>query len=134
MKPVDRGQAWSYIIFGILTTIVNFVSYVIFTKLMDLDYKTAASLAWLVSVIFAFVTNKLYVFKTATTKKLHLLKELSGFIFFRVLSYFVDIGSIIVLVEVLNLWDTISKIIASAIVAVFNYFASKYIIFRTKGT
>lgn len=134
MKPADRGQAWSYIIFGIFTTIVNFISYVIFTKLMGLDYKTAASLAWLVSVIFAFITNKLYVFKTATTKKLHLLKELSGFIFFRVLSYFVDIGSIIVLVEVLNLWDTISKVIASAIVAVFNYFASKYIIFRTKGT
>lgn len=134
MKPADRRLAWSYIIFGIFTTIVNFISYVIFTKLMGLDYKTAASLAWLVSVIFAFITNKLYVFKTATTKKLHLLKELSGFIFFRVLSYFVDIGSIIVLVEVLNLWDTISKVIASAIVAVFNYFASKYIIFRTKGT
>lgn len=134
MKPVDRGQTWSYIIFGILTTIVNFVSYVIFTKLIGLDYKTAASLAWLVSVIFAFITNKLYVFKSVATKKIHLLKELFGFLFFRILSYFVDIFSIIVLVEVLNLWDTVSKIIASAIVAVFNYFASKYVIFRRKET
>ena len=130
MKKVNFTQAQSYIFFGILTTAVNFITYVFFTKLLAIDYKVAASLAWVAAVIFAFITNKLYVFKSKKTTALAVVKELGSFLFFRILSYFIDIASIIVLVEVLGVWDTISKIVASAIVAVCNYFASKYVIFR----
>lgn len=118
--------------FGILTTVVNFVSYMGFTKLMHLDYKVSASLAWILAVVFAFITNKLFVFKSEETNRSVLVKEASGFLFFRGLSYFVDIFSIIVLVEWLGVYDAVSKIIASGIVAVFNYIASKYVIFRLR--
>lgn len=130
VKKRDFTEAQSYIFFGILTTAVNFITYVFFTKALGIDYKIAASLAWVAAVIFAFITNKLYVFKSAATSALAVAKELGSFLFFRILSYFVDIFSIIVLVEVLGVLDTISKIVASAIVAVCNYFASKYVIFR----
>ena len=130
VKKYNLTEAQSYIFFGILTTAVNFITYVFFTKVLALDYKIAASLAWVAAVIFAFITNKLYVFKSAATSALAVAKELGSFLFFRILSYFVDIFSIIVLVEVLGVLDTISKIVASAIVAVCNYFASKYVIFR----
>ena len=130
MKKINFTQTQSYIFFGVLTTAVNFITYVFFTKVLGIDYKIAASLAWVAAVIFAFITNKLYVFKSKKTTGLAVVKELGSFLFFRILSYFVDIASIIVLVEVLGVWDTIAKIIASAIVAVCNYFASKYVIFR----
>jgi len=132
LKKLELGETGSYILFGILTTIVNFVSYMVFTKLMHLDYKVAATLAWILAVAFAFVTNKLFVFKSEETNKSVLVKEASGFLFFRGLSYFVDIFSIIVLVEWLGVFDAVSKIIASGIVAVFNYIASKYVIFRLR--
>ncbi len=130
MREAALDQTKSYIFFGILTTIVNFVSYLFFTKIINFDYKIAASLAWVLAVIFAFVTNKLFVFDCEETKGILLAKELLSFLFFRVLSYFIDLLSIIILVERLNVLDTLSKIIASGIVAVFNYIASKYYVFR----
>ena len=133
VKNYNFTEAQSYIFFGVLTTAVNFITYVFFTKALGIDYKIAASLAWVAAVIFAFITNKLYVFKSAATSALAVAKELGSFLFFRILSYFVDIFSIIVLVEVLGVLDTISKIVASAIVAVCNYFASKYVIFNRVG-
>ncbi|MBP1763033.1 MAG: teichoic acid glycosylation protein [Firmicutes bacterium] len=132
MKKLVQGETGAYILFGILTTVVNFVSYMGFTKLMHLDYKVSASLAWILAVVFAFITNKLFVFKSEETNRSVLVKEASGFLFFRGLSYFVDIFSIIVLVEWLGVYDAVSKIIASGIVAVFNYIASKYVIFRLR--
>lgn len=130
MTKAEIRQTWSYIFFGILTTLVNFICYIFITKTMHLDYKIAASFAWLFAVIFAFITNKLFVFNSKNTDGKVLLKELSSFLFFRGLSYFIDLLSIIILVEWLNVFDELSKIIASAIVAICNYFASKYVIFR----
>lgn len=132
MKKAEIRQTQSYIFFGILTTVVNFISYVFFTTIVNLDYKIATSFAWILSVVFAFITNKIFVFKSGKTKGTLLIKELSSFLFFRSLSYFIDLLSIIILVERLRVVDTLSKIIASAIVAIFNYFASKYVIFRLK--
>lgn len=99
---------------------------------MNLDYKIATSLAWALSVIFAFITNKVFVFKSEGIRGTQLLKELSSFIFFRLLSYFIDLLAMIVLVEWLGVLDALSKIIASALVAILNYFASKHFVFRLK--
>lgn len=132
MREAVWGQTWSYIFFGILTTIVNFISYLFFTKLLEFDYRVGASLAWILAVIFAYFTNKFFVFEAKKTKGILLIKEFLSFLFFRALSYFVDILSIILLVEQFHVLDTLSKIIASAIVAICNYFASKYVVFRLK--
>ncbi len=132
MREAVLGQTWSYLFFGILTTAVNFISYIFFTRLLDLDYRVSASLAWFLSVVFAYFTNKFYVFQSEVATGILLIKEFLSFLFFRVLSYFIDILSIIILVERLQVLDTVSKIIASVIVAIVNYFASKYLIFRLK--
>ncbi|VBB09409.1 Hypothetical protein LUCI_4699 [Lucifera butyrica] len=133
MKQAEARQTRSYIFFGILTTIVNFISYIFFTKIIHFDYKIAASFAWLIAVIFAFITNKLFVFDSRETRGALLVKELFSFLFFRGLSYFVDLLSIIILVAWLHVFDAFAKIISSGIVAILNYFASKYVIFRLKN-
>lgn len=56
----------NYVVFGILTTIINLIIYALFTKVLGADYKLSITVAWLISIIFAFVTNKLYVFKKIT--------------------------------------------------------------------
>ena len=125
-----RKEMITYLVFGVLTTIVNIVTYVLITKLMNLDYKLATTIAWVVSVVFAFITNKIYVFNSKGMAVHTLVREFSSFMFFRMLSYLIDLGMMIVLVEWISVNDIISKILANIVVVIINYIASKYVIFR----
>jgi putative flippase GtrA len=126
----NQREVISYLIFGVLTTAINIISYVMFTKIFHMDYKVATTLAWILSVLFAFVTNKLFVFRSVSKDNRMFLKELVSFVTFRWLSYLLDIFSMVLLVSVLHLDDLLSKLIANVFVVLFNYFASKYIIFK----
>jgi putative flippase GtrA len=97
-----------------------------------MDYKLATTIAWIVSVVFAYVTNKIYVFKSETKTKKALIKELFSFFWFRLLSYFIDLGSMILMVSYMSTDETPAKIIANVIVVVANYGFSKWFIFRKK--
>lgn len=132
LKKIIENEAYSYVFFGILTTLVNFISYVFFTKVTAMDYMLAASLAWFLAVLFAYFTNKLFVFNSQGLNSIADIKEFLRFLFFRILSYFVDLMTIVILVEWLAVFDPVAKLIASAVVAVLNYFASKYYIFALK--
>lgn len=128
---MKKKELLNYLVFGVLTTLVNIGCYIFLTKVFQMDYKVATTIAWIVSVIFAFITNKLYVFHGTQTHKMAILKELTSFTFFRILSYVIDIVSMIVLIEWLGWNDLFAKVIANGIVIVMNYFASKYIVFQT---
>lgn len=119
-----------YLLFGGLTTLVNILTYWIFTDSLDVDYKLSTTMAWIVSVIFAYVTNKLYVFQSKQTNQIGLLKEFLSFILFRIFSYLLDLMTMIILVELMLVHDLLSKIIANILVVIFNFIASKWIIFR----
>lgn len=120
----------NYLIFGVLTTLVNIITFWLFEDLLAFDYKLATTIAWVTSVIFAFITNKLFVFESKSTSVLVLLKELASFLFFRILSYFLDIFSMILFIEYLYFNSIIAKILANILVVIFNYLASKLIIFK----
>ncbi|QHJ70600.1 GtrA family protein [Planococcus halotolerans] len=120
----------NYIIMGILTTGVNIVSYYVLTEAGVLDYRIATVIAWAVSVLFAYVTNKKYVFGSRTSGLRELLHEVSSFFFFRILSLGIDFIMMIVLVELVVMDDFLAKIIANGVVIVFNYVVSKQIIFK----
>lgn len=123
----------SYLVFGVLTTIVNIVSYAFLIKIAHMDYKLAVTVAWFVSVLFAFFTNKVYVFNSKTKKLSVLVKEIFSFVLFRIFSLVIDLVLMILFVEWLELEDLLSKIIANIFVIVINYVASKYFIFKTKS-
>ncbi|MFC4800159.1 GtrA family protein [Neobacillus sp. GCM10023253] len=120
----------SYIIFGILTTLVNIICYGILAKIFNIDYKVATTIAWIISVIFAFITNKIFVFNSKNLSAKVLVKELFSFLFFRLLSYGIDLGMMIVLVEWFSINDIIAKILANIVVIIMNFFASKLFIFK----
>ncbi|KUO59466.1 MAG: teichoic acid glycosylation protein [Gracilibacter sp. BRH_c7a] len=126
----SKRELTSYIFFGILTTLINILSYVLLTNILGIDYKTATTIAWLVSVLFAFITNKLFVFHSMSKHFLPLVKELGAFILSRVASYGLDILTMITLIELLYINDFVAKIFANFVVVVFNYIISKYFVFR----
>lgn len=125
-----KQEISGYIFFGILTTIVNILCYVLLTQVIDADYKTATTLAWLVSVLFAFATNKVFVFQSKSKHFLPLAKELGSFMLSRMVSYGLDILTMVTLIELLNVNDFGAKIFANIVVVSFNYLASKYFVFR----
>lgn len=120
----------NYLIFGVLTTLVNIITFWFFEDVLTFDYKLATTIAWVTSVVFAFITNKLFVFESKSTSVLVLLKELASFLFFRILSFFLDIFSMILFIEYLYFNSIIAKILANILVVIFNYLASKLIIFK----
>ncbi|MDE5781065.1 MAG: GtrA family protein, partial [Lachnospiraceae bacterium] len=84
-KLLNR-ETISYIIFGILTTAVDFIVYIICSKLLGINYLVANIISWIAAVIFAFVTNKIFVFKSKSYSISTLINEIPAFFSARIFS------------------------------------------------
>lgn len=135
-----------YVIFGGLTTLVNFVSFWICGKLLGEElYLVSNAVAWFVSVIFAYFTNKLFVFESKSFAPKVLLKEITVFFTARVFSFGVEEGGMWVFIDLLNFGEfsfeffgfeiggqLIAKLLLAVIVVIMNYFVSKFVAFSKK--
>ena len=116
-----------YLLFGGLTTLVNILSFFILRKL-SVGVYVSNLIAWVVAVLFAFITNKLFVFESKDKSKSG--KELISFFGFRILSLGVDMGAMYLLLQVINTGEVFAKIIANVIVIILNYIFSKLFVFK----
>lgn len=122
----------SYLIFGVLTTLINILLSGFLYDFLHWNLYVANTLGWIASVAFAFVTNKLYVFRSKSMEKSIVLRELASFAGARLFSLGVDTLGMGLLV---NLWGWnfwIAKIIMNVIVVIINYVLSKLVIFNHK--
>lgn len=122
----------NYLIFGFLTTVINlFVYYALTFTILDpnkaISLQTANITAWIVGVIFAYVTNRKYVFES---KNENMMKEFSGFIGARVITLGLDMLVMLVGVTLLKGNDKIFKLISQVLVIVGNYLFSKLFVFE----
>lgn len=131
-KLINR-ETITYIIFGVLTTAVNYVTYYLLYRFTALDAIIYNTIAWAVSVIFAFITNKLFVFESKKWAIRTVLREFFPFVGARILSLLLEEAFLMLTVNVLGMHELIAKIIISVVVVIVNYFASKFIIFRKKN-
>lgn len=120
----------SYIVFGVGTTIINILVCGLCYDILHWDILVANTVAWILSVLFAFITNKLFVFRSKSFEKKLFLHELITFLAARLLSLGVDSLGMWLLVDQLhgNVW--IAKIAMNVIVVIMNYVLSKLIIFK----
>ena len=143
----------SYLVFGVLTTVVNMLTYIgigalvgegydekiLYTlKLADktFDIKWVLlinAIAWIVSVLFSFVTNKLFVFESSSMKAGTVIRELVSFTGARILSFLIFEELIFMLLINIGIHHLIAKLAIAVFVVVFNFIASKLVIFRKKG-
>ncbi len=123
-----------YLLFGVLTTVVNYVSYYIFTRYLQLDVLLANGLAWILSVIFAYITNKIYVFQSKTTSLSDLGKEFMLFISARIGSGVFDMLIVYLFVDVFGMSDLVIKLISNVVVIIANWAISKLFIFKGQPT
>jgi putative flippase GtrA len=122
----------SYLVFGVLTTLINVLLAGLLYDVLHWNLYLANTLAWVVSVAFAFVTNKLFVFRSKSMAPSVLLRESVSFLGARLFSLGVDTLGMGLLVDLLhsNFW--VSKILMNVIVVILNYIFSKLLIFKQK--
>ena len=123
----------NYLIFGVLCTLVSFISYFLFARIFEIDEVASSGLSWLCAVLFAYITNKLFVFESKTSTKIDFLKELTTFFLARIVSGILcDVGTFALMVKVFMINDIFSKIVTQVMVVIVNYLFSKLFIFKKK--
>ena len=118
----------AYLVFGVLSTVVNFAIY--FPLLRVISYLAANALAWIGAVAFAYVVNKAFVFEDRHSDLRSILVQLGSFVTARQLSLAMEEGMLLLFVEVLHCSEKLTKLAAQVLVVLFNYVASKLVIFR----
>lgn len=121
-----------YLIFGVLTTIVSLVIYygLIYTILnpeVALELQIANIISWIGSVLFAYITNRKFVFQSKTKKK---GKEFLSFVGARVATLLMDMSIMYIGVTVLKGNDKLLKMVSQVIVIATNYVLSKLLVFK----
>lgn len=121
-----------YLIFGVLTTVVSLVSYYLLTSFLlnpnsALQLQIANIISWILSVAFAYVTNRKYVFES---KSCDYVKEVTSFVGGRVATLFMDMLIMFIFVTILNLNDKLFKLVSQVLVIVANYIISKLFVFK----
>lgn len=121
-----------YLVFGVLTTVVNYLVYLPCYNLLGLPAVVSNVIAWVVAVAFAYVTNKPFVFRSHDWSAKTVIPELSKFVGTRVASGGLESAIIWVTVDVLGWNGNIWKLATSVLVVVLNYVGSKLLVFRKK--
>ena len=121
-----------YGIFGVLTTLINIVVYSLCYERLGISNVASNVVAWILSVLFAFITNKIWVFDSKSMEVSVLLKEAVSFFGCRLATGLPDLAIMYVTVDVMAWNSMLMKCISNVIVIVVNYIASKLVIFAHK--
>lgn len=121
-----------YIIFGVLTTAVNYLVYIPCLNLLGLSASVSNIIAWCVAVLFAFLTNKPFVFESKDWSVKTVVPEFTKFVGTRVASGLVETLILLITVDLLGWNGNIWKLVTNVIVVILNYIGSKLLVFRKK--
>ena len=122
----------NYLIFGVLTTVVSLATYYIcvFTFLNPenpVELQIANIISWIFAVLFAYVTNRKYVFESKEKNK---VKEATKFVGSRVFTLILDMGVMWLGVTILGFSDKIMKMVSQVLIIIGNYIISKLFVFK----
>lgn len=131
-------EAVNYLFFGFLAFLVNMLAYAAAAKVLVADNDKvllvliATSFAWVVAVLFAYWTNRTFVFKSKVTDKAGVSKEFITFVSARVVTGIMELVIMYIMVDLADIDDMIAKFVCNVIVIVSNYIFSKLWVFRKK--
>ena len=124
------AEAMRYIVIGALTTLVNFSLFALMTRALNIDVTVSNITSIAVSILFAFVTNKLIVFRHKSSTRTELLSEFLKFVGARLFTMALEVGFVLLAVDVLKQDELLGKLAAQVLVIIGNYFISKFLVFR----
>ncbi len=128
-----------YLIFGVLTTVLNYIVYFIFISL-GIHYEVSNCIAWVVGVAFAYLTNRSIVFNSKAKGAKKKFIEAAEFVAARLFSLVAEMVLLWLFIDVITLHpdeklnELIAKFIGAVVVVILNYIASKFVIFKKKDS
>lgn len=120
----------TYLFFGVLTTVVNYLVYLPVYNLLHLSASLSNAIAWVAAVVFAYLTNKPWVFKSHDWSRQTVIPELTKFVSCRLASGIMETVILLVTVDLFHWNGNIWKLVTSVLVVVLNYVASKLLVFK----
>ncbi len=139
IKLIEKNKELiTYIIFGFLSTLVNWLVYSVLVELKAFSMTASNAMAWVAAVLFAFVTNKIFVFRSKSKNTALILREVITFFCSRFASGLIEIFlptflfSIGLNQSIFGIMGFASKIAVSVIVVILNYITSKFLVFKSK--
>ena len=129
---VKYWEVLIYLVFGVLTTVVNYVIYLPVYNILGLSAALSNAIAWVGAVAFAYLTNKPFVFKSHDWSMKTVVPELTKFVGCRVASGAAETVILLLTVDILHWNGNLWKLLTSVLVVILNYIASKLLVFRKK--
>ena len=125
-------QVFRYLFFGACTTILNTLVYGLLYEVLGIHNVISTLLSNIISVIFAFITNKLLVFESKSTATKEVLPEAVSFFGWRIATGILDIVIMFIAVDVLERNSVAWKLISNVLIIVINFIVSKWVVFKDK--
>lgn len=122
----------SYLFFGVLTTVVNYLVYLPCLNILKLSAVISNVIAWIVAVAFAYLTNKPFVFKSNDWSMKTVVPELTKFVGTRISSGVIETAILYLTVDLMGWNGNIWKLFTNVLVVILNYIGSKLLVFRKK--
>ena len=126
------SEVISYLIFGVLTTLINLATFWILSTVFNLETIAATVAAWIIAVTFAFITNKIWVFKSKTKTNQETTKEAVMFVIARLITLGIEVFLMWLMVDNFKQDKLIWKLLCNIITVILNYLFSKLIVFKEK--
>lgn len=127
---MEHQEGMRYLVFGGLTTVVNIIVLMVMSDLCGLNLVISNTIAWIISVLFAYITNKICVFNAETKDIKDLVREVTSFVGARVGTLIIETIFLEIVVNYLHQNKLLMKIISNIIVIVLNFIFSKLFIFK----
>lgn len=131
IKKFLTKEVIMYVIFGVLTTLVNLIISFALVGAFKIGGSIASAIGIVTSILFAYFTNRKWVFNTTATGFVENFKEFWKFIAGRLVTMAIEQGGVMVLYDVLNMPFVPVKLSLTIIVIILNYIFSKFFAFKT---
>ena len=126
------SEGMRYLFIGGCTTMVNLVVYAVLCRVVHLNVNISNIISVSVSILFAYVTNKLIVFRSHCSSLGELAAECARFIGARLATMVIEVGGVFVLYEILHQNEMVAKLATQVLVVIGNYFISRFIVFKDR--
>ena len=125
-----QSELISYAIFGVATTVVSMVVYGVCNSAFEMHYLISNIISWVLAVAFAYITNKMFVFKTRGMGFAQLKREITLFVSARLASLGIEELGLFILIGLIGWGEILAKLVMQVVVIVLNYIFSKLVIFK----
>ncbi len=132
VKKLYYNETMRYLFIGGCTTLVNLATFAVFCDVLDMNVTLGNVLSIVIAILFAYVSNKIFVFSSKTEGLKEMISELCRFVGGRLSTMAIEVGGVYLIYNMMGYPKMAAKLITQILVIIGNYFISKFFVFRNR--